>query len=390
VGEDASQTEGLRGRTWHEVALPPARGPVVISRLAARLKRGWEELVHRAWVKTLQPRCEGSRYAVGRRVLPFSVQHVHGPKCVDAAPDEIVATCVMRNGALHARTFLEHHRSLGIRHFIILDNGSDDESIDIISTYPEVVLLRSTWPYARYENAFKEYLSRTYAYGRWNLCVDIDELWDYPRSSRLPINSFLSYLDHHGYDAVVCQMLDMFAELPLHELQSSPADDLRGCYRYYDLADIVTGPYPFGDVPNDSVRMHYHGIRYRVFGTTNWLTKAALVRIDDRDRLYVSHHHANPAALADVTAVLLHYPFVASFQRKVEDAARERRYGGGATKEYVRYQQVLSTSNQLRLWRPGALTFMGVDRLVEEGFLTASDRYTRWVADQTSSAPPAD
>ena len=87
-------------------------------------------------------------------------------------------------------------------------------------------MLHTEAPYAKYENTMKRYLAETFSAGRWNLCADIDELFDYPFSERIGLNSFLSYLNANSYTAVVTQMLDMFADCPLSELESDPEDSL--------------------------------------------------------------------------------------------------------------------------------------------------------------------
>jgi hypothetical protein len=80
--------------------------------------------------------------------------------------------------------------------------------------------------------------------------------------------------------------------------------------------------------------MHWGGIRHRVFGTKNGLTKAALIRADRGMELFVYWHHVRGGAVADFTAVLLHYPFVATFAAKVADAVATGRYGANTSREY--------------------------------------------------------
>ena len=62
--------------------------------------------------------------------------------------------------------------------------------------------------------------------------------------------------------------------------------------------------------------MHWDGIRRQVFGTSNGLTKAALTRPDGRFATFVDWHHTTPR-VADVTALLVHYPFANGFHEKV-------------------------------------------------------------------------
>ncbi len=59
----------------------------------------------------------------------------------------------------------------------------------------------------------KQYLiARFGKSGRWCLYVDIDELFDYPYSEVVSLDSFLRYLTSKSYTAVMAHMLDMFPE----------------------------------------------------------------------------------------------------------------------------------------------------------------------------------
>ena len=151
----------------------------------------------------------------------------------------------------------------------------------------------------------------------------------------MPLADLLRYLDANGYTAVVAQMLDMFSEAPLAALKSLPGDRLKEKYTFFDLSAIDRRPYEWSEPSRPEIKMHWGGIRRRVFGTNNGLTKAALVRMDGRVRPFVEWHQATGAVLADISCVLMHYPFVSTFRDKVMDAVRTGRYGRTTTEEYI-------------------------------------------------------
>jgi hypothetical protein len=339
-------------------------------------------LHRKAWTKTLRPAGERFRRRVQCRVLDRKVEHVAGPPVVSYGPEEVVTTTVVRNGELHVDAFIRHHQALGVRHMVLLDNGSTDSTVERARAYPEVTVLRTTLPYARYENAMKEYLSRRFSDGLWNLCLDIDELWEYPAADRLSLSEFMRYLNSREYTAVVCQMLDLFSDLPLDEVRSRPGDDLRALHPLYDISAIQKVPYPFGDPPSEKIAMHSRGLRWDVFGTPNTLTKAALVRIAPEVRLFEYWHHAYGVRVADVTCLLRHYPFVESFRAKTRDAAVTGRYGPSATSEYEQYDRILSVEEPVVLKGPGARRLERTDQLVEEAFLYAGPDYQAWVRER--------
>ena len=327
--------------------------------------------------------------ALRRRALEFGirplllrprVRHLHGPAHLEYAPDELIVLTVVRNGALYVKTFMEHYQALGVRHSVFLDNGSTDGTVDLLRQHPGVTILQSGAPYDRYENTMKRYLAERFSRGRWSLCADIDELFDYPFSDRLPLAGLLRYLDRRGFTALVAQMLDMFPDVPLEQVHGTPDDRLPDTHPCYDLSAVERRPYEWSRASSPDVRMHWGGIRRTVFGTDNGLTKAALVRMDGKVRPFVEWHQVTGAVIADVTGVLRHYPFAGTFREKVEDAAHTGRYGPTTTDEYRAYARGLAREPRLRLKGPAAQRYEGLEPLIAEGFLVVSDEYRRWVA----------
>ena len=183
---------------------------------------------------------------------------------------------------------------------------------------------------------------------------------------------------------MVTQMLDMFPSGPLGDMPHESPDDIGARYPFFDISDISKRPYHFDSDPTSTLQFHRGGIRRTVFGSENALTKAALIYVDDRIETFVSWHHVRNASFADVTGVLLHYPFSPTFAAKAAEAVRTSRYGIAASHEYRAYWSVMAQEPDVRLHRATAQRFTGVGQLVEQGFLQASDRYWRWVDEQGS------
>src|ERR671917_2101549 len=81
----------------------------------------------------------------------LSVKHLHGPKRVAYAPDELIVVCIVRNGRPYIRSFIDHYLSLGVKHIVFLDNGSDDGTIAVARDYERVTVLQTKLPYKNYE-----------------------------------------------------------------------------------------------------------------------------------------------------------------------------------------------------------------------------------------------
>jgi Glycosyl transferase family 2 len=328
-------------------------------------------------------------FGIRPHLLHGRIRHVQGPTEIAYGPHELLVITVVRNGALHIESFMQHYNALGVAHCVFLDNGSTDGTIDRLCAHRGVTVLQTDAPYSSFENTMKRYLAERFSRGRWNLCADIDELFDYPFSSELTLNDFLGYLNLRGFTAVVCQMLDLFSEVPFGTLDSTPDDHLKHKYAWYDISDVDRREYEWSTLSSTAIKMHWGGIRRAVFGTSNALTKAALVRMDGRVKPFVQWHHATGAVLADISCVLMHYPFVSTFRDKVADAVRTGRYGTTTTDEYRAYARALTRDPTLSLKRASACRFTSLDPLIRDGFLVVSDEYRQWLtAHRSRTSPP--
>lgn len=323
--------------------------------------------------------------AVREARLRVTVEHVWGPQTAEAAADQATVVCLMRDGEPYLRSFVQHYTAMGVQQIVLLDNGSRDRSLELARAYDNVTLLRSPLPYRQYQFPFKRHLLKQYGRGGWRLLVDIDELFDYPASDRLPLPGLLAYLNAGGYTAVVAYLLDMFGAGGLSELKSSPEDDLRALYPYYDISNIHTRPYKehYGEanrVSNEAVQLYWGGIRNTVFGSQDWLTKHPLLRVEGGLALRGNvSHDAYAARIADISTVLYHYKLFDQFAVQVERAVREGSYWGGS-RQYQRYKAVLDAQPDLQICGPASRRLGQVDELVAQGFLAVSPAYEEWVA----------
>lgn len=318
-------------------------------------------------------------------IVPFRVSHRSGPR-TPGPPDAPVVLCLVRNGMPWVRSFLAHHRALGFRHFVILDNGSTDGTLDSLAAEPDVTLLTSRAPYSAYENTMKRYLADRYGRDRWCLFVDIDEQFDFPHSDRIGLADFIAYLETRRFDAVITQMLDMFSDQPLSACRIDDRDRLTDMFPFYELAHIRKTEYGFAETA--PIRMHWGGIRKAVFGTDNGLTKVSFFRNVKGLRPFIQWHHIGAGRIADLSAVLFHYPFVDSFADKVSDAVLTGRYGYKTSDEYSAYERMTARAD-FRMMSDAAVRFTGTADLVAQDFLVTPPGYEAFVAAAARRSGPA-
>ena len=62
--------------------------------------------------------------------------------------DEVLVVGCLRNEMLRLPAFLEHYRRLGVSRFLLVDNGSDDGSRELLLAQPDVTVFHTDQSYA--------------------------------------------------------------------------------------------------------------------------------------------------------------------------------------------------------------------------------------------------
>ena len=316
-------------------------------------------------------------------ILHSSIEHLQGPEEIPYAEDELVVQCLVRNGRPWVRSFVEHHSSLGVKHIVFLDNGSTDGTVETLQGYDNVTVLRTMLPFNEWNKLMRQYLITRFSKNRWSLYMDIDELFDYPYSDVVGLDSLLGYLNSKSYTAVVGQNLDMFPEEPLSDQAHELDKPLKELHRFYDISNIrrksMRALRNNNTIESDEIELFSGGIRHTLFDYPFWLTRFALVFCGGGVKPMPSHGHdvAN-AKVADFTSVLFHYKFHDYFREQVARAVREGTYWGDST-EYKKYLEVLDKNPSLQVKRETSKELASVNDLLENGFLVVSDDYVSWV-----------
>jgi hypothetical protein len=339
----------------------------------------------------------------------FEFEHVHGPEEITYDDNDLVVVCLVRDGESWLGSFVEHYFSLGAKHLVFLDNNSSDDSVSLASEYDGVTVLRTETPFNAWleggvgQVVMRKYLIERFGKDRWSLCVDIDELFDYPYSDAIGLGSLLGYLNSKSYTAVVAQMLDMFPDRPLLEGADGPDEPLKEVHRFYDISGLERlssrdrsrnlSTYN-NTLESDEIEWFAGGLRRTVFDLPGpWLTKYPLVFCDGSLEPDPPHGVGN-ARIADLTCVLYHYKFLKHFREQVAQAVKEEQYHR-KSRAYKKYFETLERNPELRLWQETSTEFEGVNELLENGFLVASEDYASWVGAEekrhfAEDGPPED
>jgi len=313
--------------------------------------------------------------------FPSTVHHRHGPAHIDAQPNDLVVTCLVKNGEPYIDEFIDHYRDLGARHLVFLDNGSTDDTVPRAAHHSDTTVLSTDAPFGTYKTIMRRYLVSQFGGENWVLCADIDEFFDYPYSDRVGLSAFLSYLNEHDYNAVALQMLDMLPGASLSEIDASTS--LRDQHVYYDLSNITTHDYESNDWLHDidlgtpELRTHRQGVRHELFDMRDGrplLTKHTLLRLTgDLRPSDLRTHHVDNARIADVSCVLYHYKFTATFQAYARRAVDEASFSNDS-EEYRAYLEALQ-DEETELATEGMTRLRDTADLLRNDFLVASAAY---------------
>jgi hypothetical protein len=291
----------------------------------------------------------------------------------------ILAFLCLRNETARLPHLLRHYRALGVGHFLVVDNGSDDGTVALLRDQPDVSLWRTTASYraSRFGIDWINWLLARHGRGHWCLTVDADELLVYPGDDRHDLHALTAWLDRAGLAAFGALMLDLYPRGPLG--QGAMPDDPLSVLQWFDAAPYCAKR----QVPMGNLWVQ-GGARARVFFADTprrapTLNKLPLVRWR-RGYAYMNSTHAMlPRRLNAVydgpggeapSGELLHTKFLSDFvPRSAEERGRAQHFHTpSAFQDY--YDRIAQAPT---LWHPGAARYQGPEQLEQLGLIRAPD-----------------
>lgn len=143
-------------------------------------------------------------------------------------PDDILLFSTIRNEEIRLPYFLKYYRDLGVRHFLFVDNNSDDGCAEYLASQPDVSLWRTGASYkrARFGMDWITWLQRKYAHGHWTLVVDPDEFLVYPFCDTRPLKALTDWLDASSIRSFGTMLIDMYPKGPIESAEYERGQDL--------------------------------------------------------------------------------------------------------------------------------------------------------------------
>jgi Glycosyl transferase family 2 len=251
--------------------------------------------------------------------------------------DAILVMLTVRNEALRLPFFLEHYRKLGVGHFLVVDNDSDDGTVALLRDQPDVSLWSAHGSYreARFGLDWSNGLLRRFAHGHWTLTVDADELLVYPYWETRDLRALTYWLDRNGTHSFAAMMLDLYPKGPVTDVGYQPGDDPCKVLTWFDAGNLAIQVQPV--LQNLWIQ---GGVRARAFFSQTprrspTMNKIPLVKWNSRYAYVNSTHSVLPRRLNRTYAIdggemtsglLLHTKFLPLIAQKSQEELIRRQH----------------------------------------------------------------
>lgn len=308
----------------------------------------------------------------GRRMTPLN------DRTGAIGRNAILCFMTLRNERVRLPYFFDYYRTLGIDHFLVVDNASTDGSREYLLAQPDVSLWSTEASYkaARFGMDWINYLLRRHGSGHWCLTVDPDEFLVYPHIQARPLRALTDWLQASGHRSMAAMLLDMY---PRGDMSAAPYAEGQNPFEiacWFDPANYaIRKNHRFGNLWIQG------GPRARAFFADNpeaapALNKIPLVRWRRRYAYASSTHMLLPRSLNIVydedggemaSGVLLHAKFLSTFAAKsAEELQRRQHYADSL--EYCAYHR--GVQDAVDFWCPQSRRYTGWRQLEKLGLIS--------------------
>lgn len=251
------------------------------------------------------------------------------------APSSVVALSAINNNIIYLKNFLPYYREMGVGHFILIDNNSDDGTIEFLNQQDDVTLYSAPYPFHGVRKAgWKLQALANYGLNRWCLWLDSDEFLAYPEMESVKINEYLNRLYEKGIRNIGGFMLDMYPSYKLLDSNES-GDNFYQDYLYFDKYN------PCYQIRADVL---YGGMRGRLLDIYDLrLDKTPLVYCS-KENIPSGNHTTFPSRKnlsKNYGCVLKHYKFLSSDLDKFKARARDEKSGYSSFESQKKYEELI-------------------------------------------------
>jgi len=354
---------------------------------------------------------------------------------IPAARGEVRACLIVRNESVRLPSALEHHRKIGVDRFFIVDNASDDGTLDLLLAQNDVHVFWTEAPFRTRKAHWRQALVEEFFRDGWGLHLDADELFVYPGVEQFDLHGFCAFLEQEGAAGIFAPLVDMYGAESFDRDPYRPGDPLLEHYPFFDRGgyhlrhlgkhrrDHAAPPFRISGGPRERVffaqrtgllsrllASRFYDIRRTaphpaaslpVMGSKlNTLArrglppyapncgKVPLLRWDPglsiQTRCFEALHEVEPVIpLSRCWASLIHFKYMPGLRARVKEAAEKKLYGD-ADAEYARYDEVVREMDELVFHGPHSARFESTADLLDVGLMRRTPELAAFLERKTS------
>ena len=292
---------------------------------------------------------------------------------------DLLLCCTLRNEVDRLPFFINYYRKLGINHFLMIDNGSDDGTTAFLEEQPDVTIWAAKGSYkrSRFGMDWVNFILRHYGTGHWVLTVDADEFLIYPHSDVRPLRALTDWLDTSSIKAFGTLLLDMYSKRPISDMRYRPGQNPFNELAWFDAANY--------SIKKDQLHGNLWiqgGPRMRAFFANApqeapALNKIPLVKWQKGYVFFSSTHSLLPRGLNRVydewggektSGCLLHAKFLHLLKDKsLEELERRQHYA--ESREYRAYLSGMEAKTSL--WTTSSIKYRNWQQLEDLGLMSS-------------------
>lgn len=260
-----------------------------------------------------------------------------------------LVTCV-KNEALRLPFFFKYYAGLGVDHFIIIDTGSCDETLNIARKLPNAVIVHA--PPQAYSSSksgvdWVNHILDALDHRGWVLLADADELLMWPGSNE-GISALCGKARSAGMNRVFTPMLDAYPEHALSVSEHKPYQTGTPFWayapwvdpwKYYEFRAGGLGRLRITGGPRDRL------LQRETKSSGSQMSKQSLAYYGVGGTRFFNSHFTEDPCPSRIVAPLVHYKFLSDFGDRARRAIADgQHYENSADWSALMASEVLDTS----------------------------------------------